>query len=104
MGAGDALQWWRRMQLRLAIGIGDPMVANRFLLWAIGAGMAGSGSLIGMIVGLSLGRPLAELPALTLLLSIFGMVSAVSLWLAFATPAWWKQRVVARDRARHAST
>lgn len=92
-GAVEALLWWRRMQRRARIGMGDPVVANRFLLWAIGAGMAGSGSLVGTIVGLSLGRPLGELPALTLTLAGFGMVSACALWLAFAPPEAYLRRI-----------
>jgi hypothetical protein len=94
-GAGEALLWWRRMGRRLKVGLGDPIVANRFLLWAIGAGMAGTGSLVGMLVGLAYGQPMNELPLLTLSLSLFGMASAVSLWLAFATPEWWKRWVIA---------
>jgi hypothetical protein len=103
-GAVEALLWWRRMVRRLGIGLGDPIVANRFLLWAVGAGMAGTGSLVGMVVGLAYGRPMNELPALTLVLSLFGMASAVSLWLAFATPEWFKRRVLARAQAQNAST
>lgn len=85
-GATEALLWWARMQRRARIGMGDAVVANRFLLWAIGAGMAGTGSLVGTIVGLSLGQPLGQLPALTLTLSCFGLTSACALWLAFAPP------------------
>lgn len=85
-GASEAISWWRRMQRRARLGIGDAVVANRFLLWGIGAGMAGAGSLVGTVVGLSLGQPLGELPALTLTLSCFGMTSACALWLAFAPP------------------
>jgi hypothetical protein len=95
-GAGEAFRWWRRMRRRIGIGLGDPVVANRFLLWSIGAGMAGAGSLVGMIVGLLSGHPMAELPMLTLTLSLFGMASAAALWLAFATPEWFKTWVVAR--------
>jgi len=89
-GSGEALRWWFRMRRRLRLGIGDPLVANRFLLWAIGAGTAGGGSLVGMIVGLAYGQPMNELPLLTLVLSGIGLVSAISLWLAFAAPEWWK--------------
>lgn len=92
-GAIEALLWWRRMQRRARLGIGDAVVANRFLLWAIGAGMAGSGSLIGSLVGLSLGQPLSELPALALTLSGFGMASACALWLAFAPPEAYVRRI-----------
>jgi len=97
-GATEALLWWRRMQRRARLGIGDPVVANRFLLWAIGAGMAGSGSLVGTVVGLALGQPLGQLPALTLTLASFGMVSACALWLAFAPPEAYLRRI--REGAR----
>ena len=100
-GACEALGWWLRMRRRLRIGIADPLVANRFLLWGIGAGMAGSGSLIGMLVGLAYGRPMSELPLLTLVLSLCGLVSAVALWLAFAAPEWWKLWI--RNQAQNAS-
>ena len=46
-GSLEALSYWRRMQKRTAIGLADPAVTNRFLLWGIGAGAAGVGSLIG---------------------------------------------------------
>ena len=101
-GSGEALRWWLRMRRRLRIGIADPLVANRFLLWGIGAGMAGSGSLIGMLVGLVYGQAMNELPLLTLVLSLCGLVSAVALWLAFAAPEWWKLWI--RNQAQNAST
>ena len=101
-GSGEALRWWLRMRRRLRLGIADPLVANRFLLWAIGAGMAGGGSLVGMVAGFAYGQPMTELPTLTLVLSLLGLVSAISLWLAFAAPEWWKVRV--RAQAQNAST
>lgn len=97
-GAVEALRWWARMRKRARLGIGDPLVASRFLLWGIGAGAAGTGSAIGMVVGLATGRGMDQLPELTLAMSLFGMVSAVSLWLAFATPEWWKVRVLRSAR------
>jgi hypothetical protein len=92
-GAGEALVWWRRMRRRVLLGLGDPLVASRFLLWGIGAGAAGIGSLFGTVVALASGHDMNELPELTLALSLFGMISAVSLWLAFATPDWFKKWV-----------
>ena len=101
-GAAESLRWWLRMRRRVRVGLGDPVVASRFLLWALAAASAATGSLVGMTVGLSTGRGMNELPELTLVLSGFGLVSAVSLWLAFATPAWWRARVLAQ--AQNAST
>lgn len=101
-GAAESLGWWLRMRRRVRVGLGDPIVASRFLLWALAAASAATGSLVGMTVGLASGRGMNELPELTLVLSGFGLVSAVSLWLAFATPAWWRARVLAQ--AQNAST
>jgi len=94
-GAAEALVWWGRMRRRVRVGLGDALVASRFLFWGIGAGMAGVGSLLGGVIALVQGRGITELPELTVMLSMFGMTSAVSLWLAFATPKWFKRRVQA---------
>jgi hypothetical protein len=94
-GAAEALLWWGRMRRRVRVGLGNALVASRFLFWGIGAGMAGVGSLLGGVIALVQGRGMTELPELTVMLSMFGMTSAVSLWLAFATPEWFKRRVQA---------
>ena len=86
-GSAEAFGWWRRMQRRVAIGLGDALVANRFLLWGLGAGAAGLGSAIGTVVGALAGRPMTDMPGLTLTLSLFGLASASALWLAFVPPA-----------------
>jgi hypothetical protein len=86
-GSAEAFGWYRRMQRRVAIGLGDALVANRFLLWSVGAGAAGLGSAIGTVIGLLAGRPMTDMPALTLALSLFGLASASALWLAFVPPA-----------------
>jgi hypothetical protein len=96
-GSAEAFGWYRRLQRRVAIGLGDALVANRFLLWSIGAGAAGIGSAIGTVVGFVAGRPMTDMPALTLALSLFGLASASSLWLAFVPPLryldWIRARV-----------
>ena len=48
------------MRRRLQIGLGDPVVANRFLLWGIGAGAAGLGSFIGVAAQIATVAPLPE--------------------------------------------
>jgi hypothetical protein len=45
---------------------------------------------------------MSELPLLTLVLSLCGLVSAIALWLAFAAPERWKSWV--RNQAATAST
>jgi hypothetical protein len=98
-GAGEALAYWTRMRRRVRLGIADPLLANRFLLWAIGAGAAGLGSAIGTGVQLVTGRPPLEQSWLTMSSSLHGLVSAVALWLAFVPPAAYRRWVRAGQPA-----
>ena len=98
-GAAEALAYWDKMRRRAALGLADPLVANRFLLWAIGAGAAGLGSAIGTGVQLVTGRPPLEQSWLTMSSSLHGLVSAVALWLAFVPPAAYRRWLRAKQRA-----
>jgi hypothetical protein len=104
-GAGEALSYWGRMRRRARIGLADPVVANRFLLWGIGAGAAGQGSLVGIVVQLHTGLAPIELPGVMLSSCIHGMVAAVAMWLAFvpnaAYTSWIRRRAA---RAGYAAT
>lgn len=97
-GAGEALVYWDKMRRRAALGLADPLVANRFLLWAIGAGAAGLGSAIGTGVQLVTGRPPLEQNWLTMSSSLHGLVSAVALWFAFLPPAAYRRWLRARQQ------
>jgi len=100
-GAAEALRYWRIMRKRLAIGLTDPVVTNRFLLWGIGAGAAGLGTAVGFGAQLSLGRPPLEVPWVTLSSSLHGLVAAVAMWLAFLPSAAYRRYVL--DRAARVS-
>jgi hypothetical protein len=96
--SAEAFGWHRRMKRRVAIGLGDALVANRFLLWSIGAGVAGLGSAIGIAIGAVTGRPMTEMPAVTLMLSLAGLTAASALWLGFVPPARYVAWVRAQDQ------
>lgn len=96
--SAESFGWYRRMQRRVAIGLGDALVANRFLLWSIGAGTAGLGSAIAIVVGIVSGHQMTELPAVTLMLSLTGLVAASALWLGFVPPARYVAWVRAEDQ------
>jgi hypothetical protein len=81
------------MRRRLRLGLADPLVTNRFLLWGLGIGAAGLGSLISLIVQQVVGLSMAELPALTFSNSLFGLCSALLMWVAFLPPAAWRRFV-----------
>lgn len=98
-GAGEAFAYWDGMRRRAALGLADPLVANRVLLWGIGAGAAGLGSGIGTAVQLVTGRPPLELPWLTLCAAAHGLVAAVALWLAFVPPRAYRRWLLRRGAA-----
>ena len=86
-GSYEALHYWAQMRRRVMLGLADPTVSNRFLLWGIGAGAAGMGSLIGSVAGIVIGRPNFQIEWVVASSSIHGLVAAVALSLAFVPPA-----------------
>lgn len=95
-GSFEALRYHGRMRRRARIGLGDPVVENRFLLWGLGAGAAGLGSLVSMVAGMGGGAEVLLDPALLGVLSIHGLVAAVCMWLAFLPPRAYTDWVAAR--------
>ena len=106
--------YYRRMKRQLAIGLGDPVVANRFLLWACwtaGTAMlplSGLGLRLlaraGLVEDYTTTRT-ADLGAIVYA-TVIGtslLVAAVSLWLSFTPPAGyrrWLLQSVASDESR----
>ncbi len=83
----ESLSYYRRLRLRLRLGIGDVLVANRVLLWglmALAAGFAVLVSLGGLIAGSFLS------PSIVFALSSLGCVHAGCLFLAFHPPTSYK--------------
>lgn len=92
-GASEALVYWGKMRRRVRLGLADPLLANRFLLWGIGAGAAGVGSAIGVVAQLVTGRPPLDQAWVTMSSSLHGLVSASALWLAFVPPQAYRRWV-----------
>ena len=95
-GAGEALRYWQLMRRRLALGLADPVVTNRFLLWALGAGAAGIGTAIGTLASFATGRASLELDWVVASSSLHGLASALAMGLAVLPPraytAWIRAR------------
>jgi hypothetical protein len=103
----ESYAYWRRMKRRLAIGLADPLVCNRFLLWTL-ASISSLGSIWIVNVPVLL-RPFvseADLPGLTvvslLVTAVFGLGTVGMYWLTFFPPAWYRGRVLAATAASHA--
>jgi hypothetical protein len=98
-GAGESLLYWRMMRRRLRLGLADPLVTNRFLLWGVGIGAAGLGSVISLGAQFATGAAMAEMPGIMLSNSLHGLTSALLMWVAFLPPAAWKRFVLESHRA-----
>ena len=99
-GSSEALRYWNRMRRRMRLGLADPVVANRFLLWGLGAGAAGIGSAVGGAMQWWTGQPPLEMPWVMLSSSLHGLAAAVAMWLAFVPNAAYTRMIRARAVAR----
>lgn len=96
-----------RMRRRLALGLAEPIVANRFLLWSIWTGaLAGIPLFVlalraaGALEAPAPGEPLsAAARAALAVLGLGGAVAAGAGWLAFFPPVAYRRWVAAGHRA-----
>lgn len=98
-GSAEALRYWGIMRRRARIGLADPVVTNRFLLWGIGAFAAGFGSLVGMVAQVVTGVPTTEEPWVLASSSAHGLVAALAMGLAFVPPAAYTRMIVRHSSA-----
>jgi hypothetical protein len=96
-GSAEAVRYWAMMRRRVRLGLGDPVVANRFLLWGIGAGAAGLGSFIGVAAQIATGTPGAQASWSMMSSSLHGLIAAIALWLAFVPPSFYRRFIEERS-------
>jgi hypothetical protein len=91
--AFEPLRFHLLMRRRTRIGIGDPLVANRLLLWGVGTAAIAAVAAIHLVAQL-LGR--FELPASWIgVVSLLVLTTALAEWLAFFPPRAWRARFAA---------
>jgi hypothetical protein len=91
----ESLRYHLLLRRRQRLGLADPVVTDRFRLWAIGTLTAGSMSAYSFI-SLMLGVDVNVRPEGPAILGAFGVIAACALWLAFVPPAAYRRRVEAR--------
>jgi hypothetical protein len=83
----EAFSYYRRLRLRLRLGLTEVVVVNRMLLWGLmtlAAGIAVIISVAGMLAGSFMTAPSV------LVLSSLGAFHACCLFLAFHSPRWYR--------------
>jgi hypothetical protein len=95
--AAESLSYYTRMRKRVALGLCDELVANRFLLWGL-ASLTTAGSIwivnIPGLTGATIGEPsgsgLAEI--CLLLTGGLGIATVGIYWLTFFPPVWYRRQ------------
>lgn len=95
----ESLRSAQQMRRRVRLGLGDPVVANRFVLWSIWTGALACIPLfvlslraLGVLVEPVPGEPLpAALRAILLVLAMAGAAAVAAGWLAFFPPAPYRR-------------
>ena len=95
----ESVRYWLLMRRRARIGLAEPLVANRFLLWSLWMGaMLGT---IGVAIfvrffvpGFGPSMPFATRVLVAAPMMGLSVLAAVSLWLAFFPPRWYAGRFV----------
>jgi hypothetical protein len=83
----EALREHLAARRRCALGLSDPLVANRMLLWAIGLG-----AVLAIWVHEAVTLAMGGGPGSYLVIALLGFVCAGALWLAFFPPASYQRR------------
>jgi hypothetical protein len=91
--AAESLLLHAQLRRRRALGLADPAVVNRVLMWSVGTLAALGMTLHGLLLRVLLGPVVAD--GHRLVSSLFGLVAAVAIWLAFFPPAAYRRRFAA---------
>ena len=90
--ATESLTYYGKMRRRAAVGLGDAVVANRFLLWAIV--MLTSFVSIGVPTAASIaGINSVASPPVLVASALTGLACSAALWLAFLPPRAYLERL-----------
>jgi hypothetical protein len=95
----EALACWRRLRRRLRIGLADPVVVHRFLLWSLGAGVPFAGLSFVTLRRLLLDTCPSHDPLLAVVLVSAGVLATAFMWLGFRPPAFYRRWIAGRGGA-----
>jgi len=95
----ESFSYYVRMRRRLALGLAEPLVTDRFRLWGL-ASLSAAASIwcvhLPALMGLVPGTPASNeaVAVATLITGLFGIGTVLCYWLTFFPPDWYRQRIV----------
>ena len=98
----ESYRYYALMRRRLALGLVDPLVANRFFLWGTGALGTSLAIWTASIPFLLMDRPavaIAWMPAIQIATASFGVATVAIYYLTFFPPAAYRRWVVGAPAA-----
>jgi hypothetical protein len=99
--AFEAFRYHALMRKRRAIGLADPVVVNRFLLWGV-ASLFSVAAIWTISLPAILGLPLEEqqriAPVSMSVTAVWGIGAISAYWLTFFPPAWYRARLLSGAR------
>ncbi len=90
----EGIRWYGLSKKRMALGLSDPQVANRFLLWGYAGLLAAGGIGVSTLRLFTAPDPLND-PVAMLAIGVAGFGSAVVIYLAFLPPRFYRRWLVA---------
>jgi hypothetical protein len=99
----EGFRYWRMMRKRMALGLADPVVTNRFLLWTL-SGLTSTAWISFSALMLAIGENLARNPANVTVTCLGGVANTVLLVLIFMPPAAYSRWVERSARAGQLAT
>lgn len=94
-GAWESLAAWSRLRKRLRLGLADPVVCERVLLWGIASVASAIVGVTSTVAGF-MGINFAATAFGAAVTAPLGLTAAFSMWLAFLPPSGYLRRVRAR--------
>lgn len=89
----ESFRYYGLMRRREALGLAEPLVTNRFMLWGIAATVGAiSAAVSGVMIAMGAQSAGPFIAGLRMVMAGFGMLSAASLWLAFFPPEAYRRR------------
>lgn len=90
----------RMARRRVALGLADRVVANRFLLWGL-FGLTATGINVASLIGNALGVDPSRSPSVIVPMGVLGFGASAAMYLAFVPPAWYLVLVRGRPAPQH---